>query len=106
MSSIEEQLRAIAREEALAVIGEIGAPGQQPGDDEGIDAKEVARMLGYFKEDGTPNTWSVYELAKRGIIESFRPSPSTIRFNRGKIRRYIERGGCAPNENAQRSSGL
>lgn len=63
-------------------------------DDEGIDAKEVARMMGYYKQTGEPDPWPVYELRKRGIIEGFRPSPGIWRFNRGKIRRFIDAGGC------------
>jgi hypothetical protein len=67
----------------------------QRDDDEGIDAKEVARMLGYYKKTGEPNPWPIYELAKRNIIKSFRPSPRIVRFQRGVIRKFVESGGYA-----------
>jgi hypothetical protein len=95
---MDELVRAIAREEAQAVVAEARLTSASlPSDDDAVDAKEAARMLGYFK-NGEPNPWPVYELAKRKIIEAFRPSPGIVRFNVGKLRRFVEAGGCTMDE--------
>lgn len=89
-----EKLSAIvikaARDVLTLITTERRAPENVPqrkDDDEAIDAEQVAYMLGISE-------WRVYDLARRGMIPSFRPSPGVVRFSKGDIREFKHRGGC------------
>ncbi len=54
-NSLFEQAVALAVDKYLSErLPQIIAP-RSPDDDEGIDAKEVARMMGYYKPNGQPD---------------------------------------------------
>lgn len=73
LAALDERVRRIAREASPASA-----------DDQGVDAKEAARLLGVSK-------WRVYEMVRRGVLSSYRPSPKTLRIPLSAVKNYIAR---------------
>ena len=81
LSLLDARMKQIARSEAVAVLEE-----RQVGDavehDQGITAKEAARLIGVSE-------WRVYEMIKRKVLPAYRPSPQRLRLRLGAVREFI-----------------
>jgi excisionase family DNA binding protein len=84
LALLDERMKQIARSEAVAVLEErrVGDPAE---DDQGITAKEAARLIGVSE-------WRVYEMIKRKVLPAYRPSPQRLRLRLGAVREFIRQG--------------
>lgn len=84
LTLLDERMRRIARSEAAAVFEERRDGGAD--DDQGITAKEAARLIGVSE-------WRVYDMVRRGVLPAYRPSPQRLRLRLGTVREFIRQGG-------------
>lgn len=78
---LDERMKRIARSEAAAVL-EARRVADPSEDDQGITAKEAARLIGVSE-------WRVYEMIKRKVLPAYRPSPQRLRLRLGAVREFI-----------------
>jgi excisionase family DNA binding protein len=84
LALLDERMKQIARSEAVAVLAERQV-GDSAEDDQGITAKEAARLIGVSE-------WRVYEMIKRKVLPAYRPSPQRLRLRLGAVREFIRQG--------------
>jgi excisionase family DNA binding protein len=81
LEQLDERMKQIARAEAIAVLEEHRV-GDSAEDDQGITAKEAARLIGVSE-------WRVYEMIKQKMLPAYRPSPQRLRLRLGAVREFI-----------------
>ena len=84
LAALDAHVKQIARAEAVAVLEERRV-GDAAEDDQGITAKEAARLIGVSE-------WRVHEMIKRKVLPAYRPSPQRLRLRLGAVREFIRQG--------------